>query len=65
MNVAITTKVASCRDTIHFHPPTATHVDGRGYVEVDCETGTMVYEGGLDKRSSPGWILMLYYMSYI
>ena len=21
---------------------------GRGYVEVDCETGTMVYEGGLD-----------------
>ncbi len=25
---------------------------GRGYVIVDCETDTYVYEGGLDKRSS-------------
>ena len=23
-----------------------------GYVKVDCETNTTVYEGGLDKRSS-------------
>ena len=29
-----------------------TSVGGRNYVKVDCETGTMVYEGGLDKRSS-------------
>ena len=28
-----------------------TSVGGRGYVKVDCETSTMVYEGGLDKRS--------------
>ena len=25
---------------------------GRGYVKVDCETATRVWEGGLDKRSS-------------
>ncbi len=25
---------------------------GRSYVRVDCETADMVYEGGLDKRSS-------------
>ena len=35
-------------DTRHGY----TSAGGRGYVEVDCETGTMVYEGGLDKRSS-------------
>ena len=27
-------------------------VGGQSYVRVDCETGEMVYEGGLDKRSS-------------
>ena len=31
---------------------TYTYPGGTGYVMVDCETATHVYEGGLDKRSS-------------
>ena len=31
---------------------TYTYDGGGSYVKVDCETGTTVYEGGLDKRSS-------------
>ena len=31
---------------------TYTYNGGSSFVRVDCETGTMVYEGGLDKRSS-------------
>ena len=31
---------------------TYTYAGGRSFVKVDCETDTMVYEGGLDKRSS-------------
>ena len=31
---------------------TYTYDGGGSYVKVDCETDTMVYEGGLDKRSS-------------
>ena len=31
---------------------TYTYDGGSSYVKVDCETGTTVYEGGLDKRSS-------------
>lgn len=31
---------------------TYTYEGGNSYVKVDCETGTTVYEGGLDKRSS-------------
>ena len=29
-----------------------TSASGRSYTQVDCETNTTVYEGGLDKRSS-------------
>ena len=29
-----------------------TNASGRSYTQVDCETNTTVYEGGLDKRSS-------------
>ena len=29
-----------------------TNASGRSYAQVDCETNTTVYEGGLDKRSS-------------
>ena len=38
---------------------------GRGYVEVDCETGTMVYEGGLDKRSSLDSVQQALFFSYV
>ena len=31
---------------------TYTYDGGSSYMKVDCETDTMVYEGGLDKRSS-------------
>ena len=31
---------------------TYTYDGGSSFVKVDCETGTTVYEGGLDKRSS-------------
>ena len=29
-----------------------TYPGGQSYIKVDCETPDMVYEGGLDKRSS-------------
>ena len=38
---------------------------GRGYVEVDCETGTMVYEGGLDKRSSLDSVQQALFFSHV
>ena len=37
----------------------------RGYVEVDCETGTMVYEGGLDKRSSLDSVQQALFFSHV
>ena len=36
-----------------------------GYVEVDCETGTMVYEGGLDKRSSLDSVQQALFFSHV
>ena len=38
---------------------------GRSYVEVDCETGTMVYEGGLDKRSSLDSVQQALFFSHV
>ena len=38
---------------------------GRRYVEVDCETGTMVYEGGLDKRSSLDSVQQALFFSHV
>ena len=35
-------------ETRHFY----THAGGRSHTRVDCETHNMVYETGLDKRSS-------------
>ena len=35
-------------ETRHYY----TYAGGRSYIQVDCETATTVYEGGLDKRSS-------------
>ena len=35
-------------ETRHFY----TYAGGRSFIQVDCETTTTVYEGGLDKRSS-------------
>ena len=42
-----------------------TSAGGRGYVEVDCETGTMVYEGGLDKRSSLDSVQQALFFSHV
>ena len=42
------TAVGGVTETRH----TYTYDGGGSYVKVDCETGTTVYEGGLDKRSS-------------
>ena len=42
-----------------------TSAGGRVYVEVDCETGTMVYEGGLDKRSSLDSVQQALFFSYV
>ncbi len=38
---------------------------GRSYVDVDCETGTMVYEGGLDKRSSLDSVQQALFFSHV
>ena len=35
-------------ETRHYY----TYPGGRSFIQVDCETATHVYEGGLDKRSS-------------
>ena len=48
-------------DTRHGY----TSAGGRGYVEVDCETGTMVYEGGLDKRSSLDSVQQALFFSHV
>ena len=42
-----------------------TSAGGRRYVEVDCETGTMVYEGGLDKRSSLDSVQQALFFSHV
>ncbi len=42
-----------------------TSAGGRRYVEVDCETGTMVYEGGLDKRSSLDSVQQALFYSHV
>ena len=42
-----------------------TSAGGRGYVEVDCETGTMVYEGGLDRRSSLDSVQQALFFSHV
>ena len=42
-----------------------TSAGGRNYVEVDCETGTLVYEGGLDKRSSLDSVQQALFFSHV
>ena len=42
-----------------------TSAGGHRYVEVDCETGTMVYEGGLDKRSSLDSVQQALFFSHV
>ncbi len=42
-----------------------TSAGGRHYVEVDCETGTLVYEGGLDKRSSLDSVQQALFFSHV
>ena len=42
-----------------------TSAGGRGYVEVDCETGTTVYEGGLDKRTSLDSVQQALFFSHV
>ena len=42
-----------------------THPSGRAHVNIDCETNTHVYEGGLDKRSSLDSIQQALFFSYL
>ena len=42
-----------------------TSAGGRSYVDVDCETSTMVYEGGLDKRSSLDSVQQALFFSHV
>ena len=42
-----------------------TSASGRNYVKVDCETSTMVYEGGLDKRSSLDSVQQALFYSHV
>lgn len=41
------------------------HPSGNSYVRVDCETDTVVYEGGLDKRSSLDSVQQVLFFSYL
>lgn len=47
-NNAFCADVKGSREVRHKY----TYPGGRSYVVVDCETADMVYEGGLDRRSS-------------
>ena len=42
-----------------------TSAGDHSYVEVDCETSTMVYEGGLDKRSSLDSVQQALFFSHV
>ena len=48
LNRQFCTGVGGQVETRHFY----THAGGHSHVRVDCETHNMVYETGLDKRSS-------------
>ena len=48
-------------ETRHYY----TFAGGRSYINVDCETAIMVYEGGLDKRSSLDSIQQAIFAGYI
>jgi len=42
-----------------------TYAGGRSYIQMDCETPNMVYEGGLDKRSSLDSVQQALFASYV
>ena len=48
-------------ETRHYY----TYPGGRSYIKVDRENANMVYEGGLDKRSSLDSIQQALFASYI
>lgn len=53
--------IGGLTETRHYY----IYAGGRSYIQVDCETATMVYEGGLDKRSSLDSIQQALFASYI
>ena len=48
-------------ETRHYY----TYAGRRSYIKVDCETPNMVYEGGLDKRSSLDSVQQALFASYV
>lgn len=48
-------------ETRHFY----TYAGGRSYISVDCETSNMVFEGGLDKRSSLDSVQQALFAGYV
>ena len=42
-----------------------TYAGGRSHIRVDCETATMVYEGGMDRRSSLDSLQQALFAGYI
>jgi len=48
-------------ETRHFY----TYAGGRSHISVDCETANMVYEGGLDKRSSLDSVQQALFAGYV
>ena len=53
--------VSGQTETRHYY----TYAGGRSYIQVDCETVTMVYEGGLDKRSSLDSVQQALFASHV
>ncbi len=48
-------------ETRHYY----TYAGGRSHIRVDCETHNMVYEGGLDKRSSLDSVQQALFASHV
>lgn len=48
-------------ETRHYY----TYAGGRSHISVDCETPAMVYEGGLDKRSSLDSVQQALFAGYV
>ena len=61
LNIAFCNRVGGETETRHYY----TYAGGRSFIQVDCETATHVYEGGLDKRSSLDSVQQALFAGYI
>ena len=60
-NLQFCQSVGGKTETRHYY----TYQGGRSHIQVDCETATHVYEGGLDKRSSLDSVQQALFASHV